>query len=67
MYLGSDQLCVDFSVVEISEMSLGFPDDRKEDMSDTARALAELLGTDSACPYGRGGFGPDEPEVEAIR
>ena len=59
MYLGSDQLCVNFSVVKISEMSLGFPDERKEDMSDTARALAELLGTDLTCPYDRGGLGLD--------
>ena len=50
---------MNFSVVKISEMSLGFPDERKEDISDTARALAELLGTDLTCPYDRGGLGLD--------
>ena len=43
MYLGSDQLCVNFSVVGISEMSSGFPDEETEGMRDTAMALAELL------------------------
>ena len=43
MYLGSDQLCVNFSVVGISEMSLGFPDEGIEVVKDTAIALAELL------------------------
>ena len=58
---------MNFSVVGISEISLGLPAENMEDARDTAIALAELLGTDSACPYGRGGLGPDEPEVEAIR
>ena len=43
MHLGSDQLCEYFSVVGISEMSLGFPDEGIEDVRDTAIALAELL------------------------
>ena len=43
MYLGSDQLCVNFSVVGISEIGLGFPDEGIEDVRDTAIALAELL------------------------
>ena len=58
---------MNFSVVEISEISLGLPAENMEDARDTAIALAELLGTDSACPYDRGGLGPDEPEGEAIR
>ena len=43
MHLGSDQLCENFSVVGISEMSLGFPDEGIEVVKDTAIALAELL------------------------
>ena len=58
---------MNFSVVEISEISLGLPAENMEDARDTAIALAELLGTDSACPYDRGGLGPDGPEEEAIR
>ena len=58
---------MNFSVVGISEISLGLPAENMEDARDTAIALAELLGTDSACPYGRVGLGPDEPEVDAVR
>ena len=58
---------MNFSVVGISEMSLGLPDENMEDARDTAIALAELLGTDSACPYDRGGLGADGPGVEAVR
>ena len=58
---------MNFSVVEISEISLGLPAENMEDARDTAIALADLLGTDSACPYSRGGLGPDEPEVEVVK
>ena len=64
----SCQLYVNFSVVGIYETSLGLrPDENMEDARDTAIALAEVLSTDLACPYGFGGLGPDEPEVEAVR
>ena len=46
---------------------MGLPDENMEDARDTAIALAELLGTDPACPYDRVGLGPDEPEVENVR
>ena len=48
-------------------MSLGLPDENMEDARDTAIALAELLDSDLTCPYGRGGLGPDEPEVEVVK
>ena len=46
---------------------MGLPDENMECARDTAIALAELLGPGLAWPYGRGGLGPDEPEVEAVR